>query len=417
MSTVPTDLARPLEGIRVLDLTVALSGPYATMLLGGLGAEVIRVEAPGGSDVSRTNPPFVGKDGLNYGSNEEGDLALTTLNRARNKKSITLDLKSRQGREILMRLAAECDVLVENMSEGTAGRLKVDYDHVRLANPRLIYASIKAFGEPSGYQNLKGMDIIVQALSGVMDATGVPEGPPTRCGLPVADLVAPMFCVQGVLAALIQRGRTGQGQRVQVSMLDCLASWVAEEHFDVLTKPGQPTRTGNFLDRLSPFGVYPTLDGHVAIVAFQPDWMKALLEVVGRPELADDPRFATRGPRLQNASALNEVIQDWTMSVTTDVVVRELLDKRGVPAAKVRTPHEVVHDPLLQQSGAVTRLRHPRHGDVGAFGMGLPIKFSASQAQFDQPALELGVSNEDVYRNLLKLSDDELSALRAAGVI
>ncbi len=417
MTSMAMDFSRPLEGIRILDLTVALSGPYATMILGGLGAEVIRVEAPGGSDISRTNPPFVGKKGLNFGANNEGDMALTTLNRARNKKSITLDLKSEKGRELFMRLVAECDVVAENMSEGTTARLKVDYAHVRQANPRIIYASIKAFGEPSGYQNLKGMDIIVQALSGVMDATGYPDGPPTRLGLPVADLLAPMFCVQGVLAALIQRGRTGQGQHVQVSMLDCLASWVAEEHFDVLAKPGRPTRTGNFLHRLAPFGVYPTLDGFVAIVAFQPDWMKSLMEVAGRPELAQDPRFATRGPRLQNADALNEVIQEWTRSVSSDVVVRELLEKRGVPAAKVRTPHEVVHDPLLHESGAVLNLRHPLHGDTGAVGMGLPIRFSGSHAQFDQPAMELGVSNDEIYRKLLNLSDDELAGLQTSGII
>jgi len=401
----------------VLDLTVALSGPYATLILGGLGAEVIRVEAPGGSDISRTNPPFVGKGGLNFGSNTEGDLALTTLNRARNKKSITLDLKSEKGREILMRLAAQCDVAVENMSEGTAARLKVDYEHMRKANPRIVYASIKAFGEPSVYPKLKGMDIIVQALSGVMDATGFADGPPTRCGLPIGDMLAPLFSVQGVLAALIQRGRTGEGQHVQVSMLDCLASWVAEEHFDVLTKPGQPTRTGNFMDRLAPFGVYRTKDGHVAIVAFQPDWLKALLELAGRPELADDPRFATRGPRLQNAAVLNAVIEEWTSSVTSEVVVRELLDKRGVPAAKVRTPHEVVHDPLLLESGAVARLRHPVHGDAGAIGMGLPIRFSASTAQLDEPAQELGTSNVEVYRGLLQLTDEDLSSLRAQRII
>ena len=411
------DFSRPLAGIRVLDLTVALSGPYATLILAGLGAEVIRVEAPGGSDVSRTNPPFVGRNGLNFGSNTEGDLSLTTLNRARNKKSITLDLKADRGRAILMRLAAECDVLVENMSEGTTARLKVDYERVRAANPRLIYASIKAFGEPSGYPKLKGMDIIVQALSGVMDATGFSDGPPTRVGLPLADMLAPLFAVQGVLAALIQRGRTGEGQQIQVSMLDCLASWVAEEHFDVLAKPDQPTRSGNFLNRLAPFGVYPTRDGHVAIIAFQSDWLKALLEVAGRPELADDPRFATRGPRLQHAAELNAVIQNWTMSVTSDVVVNELLERRGIPAAKVRTPHEVLHDRLLQDSGAVMHLQHPRYGDVGALGMGLPIRFSRATAQFDQPAMELGASNEDVYGRLLKLSAEELAELRTAGII
>lgn len=409
--------SRPLHGFRVLDLTVALSGPYATLLLGGLGAEVIRVEAPSGSDISRTNPPFVGEGGIDFGQNLSGDMSLTSINRARNKQSITLDLKSPKGRDILMRLAAKCDVLVENMSEGVAARLKVDFEHVRQSNPRIVYGSIKAFGEPSAYADLKGMDIIVQALSGAMDANGFADGPPTRFGLPVADLLAPMFLVQGILAALLQRGRTGIGQQVRVSMLDCLASWVAEEHFDVMTPAGRPTRTGNYLDRLTPFGVYRTLDGHVAIVAFQTEWLKSLLEAIGHSELLQDPRFASRGPRTQHAHLLNAAIEAWTSSHTAEHVVQELLTKRGVPSARVRTPHEVMNDPLLHESGALNRLRHPRYGDVDAVGMGLPIQFSGSAVGFDQPAQELGDGNSQVYQELLNLSEVEIAALRAERVI
>ncbi|POP80462.1 CoA transferase, partial [Pseudomonas amygdali] len=169
---------------------------------------------------------------------------------------ITLDLKSHQGLELFMRLAEESDVLIENLSEGAVTKLGVDYEQVRQRNPKIVYASIKALGEPSPFPGLKGMDIIVQARSGLMEVTGYADGPPTRCGLPIADLVAPMYAVNGILAALIQRGRTGEGQHVQVSMLDCLASWVAEEHFDVFGREGYPRRTGNFHDRLAPFGVY-----------------------------------------------------------------------------------------------------------------------------------------------------------------
>ncbi|MGE4339138.1 MAG: CaiB/BaiF CoA transferase family protein [Pigmentiphaga sp.] len=410
-------LSRPLEGFRVLDLTVALSGPYATLMLAGLGAEVIRVEAPGGSDISRTNPPFAGRDGLNFGANEQGEMALTTLNRARNKKSITLDLKSARGQELLSQLVRQCDVLVENMSEGTMRRLQLDYAHLREVNPRLVYASIKAFGEPSNYPTLKGMDIIVQALSGVMDANGFADGPPTRVGLPVADMLSSVFSVQGILAALLQRSRTGEGQHVQVSMLDCLASWVAEEHFDVMVKPGLPTRSGNFMDRLVPFGVYPTRDGHVAIVAFQPDWFRGLLEIIGKPEWATDPRFSTRGPRLQHAAEVNQAIQDWTSTQDADAVVEALLTRRGIPSAKVRTPREVVNDAHLQANGAVTPLVHPRYGEMGAFGMGIPIQFSHAHVALDQPAVELGDSNEDVYGSLLNLSTSDLAQLREAGII
>ncbi|MEM5428031.1 CoA transferase [Cupriavidus oxalaticus] len=409
--------SRPLEGIRVLDLTVALAGPYGSLLLGGMGAEVIRVEAPGGGDIARTNPPFVGGSGIHFGQREDHEVSLTVLNRARNKKSITLDLKSGHGRELFMRLAETCDVVLENFSEGTTAKLGIDYEQVRQRNPRIVYASIKAMGEPSAFPGLKGMDIIVQALSGLMEVTGYADGPPTRCGLPIADLVAPMYAVNGILAALLHRGRTGEGQRVQVSMLDCLASWVAEEHFDVMGRAGYPSRTGNYHDRLAPFGVYPTRDGHVAVVAFQPDWMRGLLEAMDQAALLDDPRFSSRGPRMRNASALNEAIAAWTRQRSTAEVVSELLDKRGVPCAPVRKPDEVLHDQRLHDSGALMRLAHPELGQVDAVGMGLPIRFSATPSQFDKPAMALGGANEEVYGGLLKLSQDEIDALREEGVV
>jgi crotonobetainyl-CoA:carnitine CoA-transferase CaiB-like acyl-CoA transferase len=410
-------ISRPLEGIRVLDLTVALAGPYASMVLGGMGAEVIRIESPGGGDIARTNPPFVGSEGINFGAKADDEVSLTILNRARNKKSITLDLKSERGREIFMKLARQSDVVIENLSEGATSRLGIDYERVRRSNPKIIYASIKALGEPSAWPGLKGMDIIVQALSGVMEVTGFADGPPTRCGLPIADLVAPMYALNGILAALIYRGRTGEGQLVKVSMLDCLASWVAEEHFDVFGQAGYATRTGNFQDRLVPFGVYPGKDGHVAIAALHPDWLRGLLDALGQPHLIDDPRFSSRGPRLKHAAELNAIIEAWTRQHTAEEIVHELLEKRSVPCARVRRPDEVLHDPSLHESGAVMKLEHPTLGPIGAIGMGLPIQFSKSKAQFDQPAAELGSANEQVYGGLLDLSKREIDELRAAGII
>ncbi|HXZ06500.1 MAG TPA: CaiB/BaiF CoA-transferase family protein, partial [Paraburkholderia sp.] len=310
-------ITKPLAGIRVLDLTVALAGPYGSLLLGGLGAEVIRVESPGGGDIARNNPPYVGKEGVHFGVKGDDEVSLTTLNRARNKKSITLDLKSEQGRALFMELVKESDVVFENASEGVTARLGVDYERVRKVNPKIVYASVKAFGEPSPYPKLKGMDIIVQALSGIMDVTGFADGPPTRIGIPMADMIAPLFAVNGILAALIHRGKTGEGQQVQVSMLDCLASLVAEEHFDIFHAHGYPKRSGNFQDRLVPFGVYRTKDGYVALVAFQPDWFQSLTEAMGQPELLNDPRYATRGPRMTHAAGLNTLIETWTQQHTS----------------------------------------------------------------------------------------------------
>lgn len=410
---------KPLEGIRVLDLTVALAGPYGSLLLGGLGAEVIRVEAPGGGDIARNNPPYVNHEGIHFGVRQPDDVSLSILNRARNKKSITLDLKSEQGRALFMRLAQECDVLIENASEGATARLGVDYESVRKVNPKIVYASVKAFGEPSPFPNLKGMDIIVQALSGIMDVTGFADGPPTRLGLPLADLVTPLFAVNGILSALIHRGRTGVGQHVQVSMLDCLASLVAEEHFDVYLKEGYPRRSGNFLERLTPFGVYQTQDGYVALVAFQTEWFKNLTEAMGCSELAQDPRFAALGPRNKHSHQFNQILREWMHARSSAEVIRELQEKRGVPCGEVRTPEQVLADKHLRQRGAVVPLTHPglEASGTSAMGMGLPIHFSESPVSFDQPAQALGESNDIVYRELLQLSDAELQQLREQKVI
>ncbi|MFT3814879.1 MAG: CaiB/BaiF CoA-transferase family protein [Acidovorax sp.] len=411
--------SKPLEGIRVLDLTVALAGPYGSLLLGGLGAEVIRVESPGGGDIARNNPPYVDEGGIHFGVRRPHDVSLSILNRARNKKSITLDLKSPKGLELFMQLAKECDVLIENASEGATARLGVDYESVRRANPKIIYASVKAFGEPSPYPTLKGMDIIVQALSGLMDVTGFADGPPTRVGMPIADMIAPLFAVNGVLSALIHRGRTGVGQHVQISMLDCLASLVAEEHFDVYFKEGYPRRSGNSLDRLTPFGVYKTQDGYVALVAFQGEWFTNLTEAMGQPGLAQDPRFAALGPRSKNAAQFNDLLKEWMQQHTCAEVIRELQEKRGVPCAQVRTPEQVLADPHLQESGAVVPLEHPGLAAAGtqAMGMGLPIRFSESPVRFDQPAQQLGQANDEIYRGLLGLSDGQLAQLREQKVI
>ena len=262
------------------------------------------------------------------------------------------------------------------------------------------------------------MDIIVQAVSGIMEVTGFADGPPTRVRHSDRRHAGADVRRPGNPGSLhLPRRAPEKVSIVKVSMLDCLASWVAEEHFDISSQAGYPMRSGNFLDRLAPFGVYHTKDGHVAIAAFSPEWMKGLLEAHGQPHLIDDPRFSSRGPRMQNAGELNAIIEEWTRKLTSEDVVNELLKKRGVPCARVRTPLEVLDDPNLHESGAVMHLEHPQYGRVGAVGMGLPIQFSKSKTQFDQPATQLGAANEQVYGELLKLSKKEIDELRAAGVI
>lgn len=413
----PASLPRPLDGLRVLDLTVALSGPYCSLLLAGMGAEVIKVEGPKGGDLARSNPPFYGPKGFHLDTMGEGDIAVSTLLRTRNKKSITLDLKTERGREIFMQLARLSDVVIENMSEGTAARLGVGYDAVKAANERIVYASITGLGDPSSLPGLKAMDIIVQALSGVIDATGLTEGPPMRFGIPMADLLAPLYAFGGILAAVIQRGRTGVGQHVKVSMLDCMASLLAIEHFDVFKRAGYSARSGNQLKRLAPFGMFETRDGYVAIAAASDDWVRSLFDAMGRPDLMKDPRFGRRGPRAANSDAVNAIIEDWTRSRTSDEVTDELFTKRDVPCARMRSVEEVLNDPLLRAAGAIVPLVHPRFGEIDAVGSGLPISFSGADARFDKPAPELGADNRDVYSTLLGMNDAELAQLKKLGVV
>ena len=412
-----TELPRPLEGLRVLDLTVALSGPYCTLLLGGLGADVIKVEGPKGGDLARSNPPFYGPNGFHLDGMGDGDIAVSTLLRTRNKKSITLDLKAPRGREIFMQLVQRSDIVIENMSDGTAERLGVGYEAVKAVNERIVYASINGLGDPSSLPGLKAMDIIVQALSGVIDATGLPEGPPMRFGIPIADLLAPLFLLSGVLAAVIQRSRTGVGQHVKVSMLDCMASLLAIEHLDVFKRAGYAPRSGNQLKRLAPFGMFQTRDGYVAIAAASDDWVRSVFDAMGQPELMQDPRFARRGPRAANAEAVGAVIENWTRSKTSEEVTTELYAKRGVPCARMRSVDEVLHDPALRATGAIEPLVHPRFGEIDAVGAGLPISFSASHAKFDHPAPELGANNRDIYMTLLGMSETELDELKRGGVV
>lgn len=408
---------RPLEGIRVLDLTVALAGPYCTLLLAGLGAEVIKIEAPKGGDIARFNPPFYGEGEIHLGPQKESDVSLSILARARSKKSVGLDLKSERGLELFRQLVKQSDIVVENLSDGTVERLGVDYESLKSLNPRLIYCSITGMGRPSPYPGLKVMDIAVQALSGVMDTTGDKDGPPTRLGLPMADLLAPLYGMIGIQSALLQRAVTGEGQHVTVSMMDCLSSLLPFEHFDVLQRMGFPARTGNHQTRLAPFGVFETKDGHVSIAAANDKWAGLIFEAMGRPELIQDPKFATRGPRAVNADEVNGLIETWTRGLARDEVIEELQVLRGVPCVKVRTALEALSDPVLRESGAIVQLSDPDAGPIDAVGPGVPIRMSASKVGLDRPSPRLGAHTTEIFGDLLHVEEAELAELKANGII
>jgi len=413
----PPSYPRPLEGITVVDLTIALAGPFATLLLAGLGARVIKVENPAGGDICRSNAPYLGANGATLTRQHEDDVSISALNRLRNKLSVTLNLKNSESRPILADLLRNADVVVENFSRGTLDRLGAGYEYAREINPRIVYCSITGFGSAGEPGSGKAMDAIIQALSGVMMTSGAPADPPVRVGVPFADLCAPLFGVIGVLAALQQAQRTGTGQHVDISMLGALTMMVAGEPFDILERCGVPQRTGQTMPRLAPFGIYPTQDGFVAICAPTEVFAQSLFRAMGRPEFATDPRFATRDVRVRNVGELDAFIESFTHSMTTAQLIAKL-DAGGVPAAEVRDPGEAVRDPQVIARGETVLLTHPKYGAVDdVYGMGMPIRFSGATVGSDRPAPALGEHNDAVYGGLLGYSAEKILELRSRKVI
>lgn len=413
----PAARTRPLEGLTVLDLTIALAGPYATFLLAGLGARVIKVENPGHGDPCRTNAPYVGRDGVTLVRTHDDDVSASALNRLRGKLGTTLNLKHPRAREIFADLLRHADIVVENFSTGTMDRLGVGYAYAREVNPRIVFCSLSGFGAEKASGGGKAMDTIIQALSGLMMTSGEPGDGPVRVGVPVADMVAPLFGVIGILAALQQRERTGVGQQVDVSMLGALTSMVAGEPFDLLEQCGIPQRTGRMVPRLAPFGVYRTLDGWIAICAPTEAFARGVFAAMRQPELEADQRFATRDARVANVEALNDLLESFTAARRSADLI-DLFDRHGVPAADVRSPRDAVRDPRVVQRGETVPLDHPQHGRVAdMIGQGVPIVFSAGATGFDRPAPAIGEHNDVVYRDLLGYSRDAIASLRADDVI
>lgn len=417
VSTDNTSPRGPLAGLTVLDLTLALAGPFATFLLAGLGARVIKIENPESPDPCRQNPPYLGRDGVSLRRTRPDDVSVSALNRLRGKYGVTLNLKQPGARDVFADLLRQADIVVENFSAGTLERLGVGYQFAQSINPRVIYCSITGFGATQAPGTGKAMDNIIQALSGLMMTSGTPEEPPVRVGVPVGDLVAPIFAVVGILAALRQRDASGVGQQVDVSMLGVLTSLVAAEPFDLLEACGQPQRTGRVVPRLTPFGLYESADGHVAICAPTEQFARGVFAAIGHPEFEHDPRFATRDARVAHVEEMNAQIEAFTRTVPTAELL-PLLERHNVPAANVRAPREAVRDPRVLARGETVPLEHPEFGPVAdVIGMGMPITFSGSRPGCLRPAPSVGQDNALVYGDWLGYGPAGVEKLRAAGVI
>lgn len=407
----------PLSDLTVLDLTVALAGPVATLLLGGLGARVIKIENPAGGDPSRENAPYFGLGGVKLARERADDISVTAFNRLRNKLGVTLNLKHRRARDIFADLARKADLVVENYTPGTLDELGVGYEAARKANPRIVYGSISGFGSDAGPGSPKALDTVIQALSGVMYVSGTENDPPVRVGLTIADLTAALFGVIGVMAAVHQARRTGVGQHVDVSMLGALTSLIAAEAYEAMEKCGEAVRTGPSVQRLAPFGIYPAKNGHLAICAYTDAFAHRLYDVMGRTDLATDQRFRTRDARVRNYRELDALIGEWTRSETMAQAIAKL-NSAGIPASEVRDPKTAVHDPRVVERNETVPMVHPKYGAAaGIYAMGLPIRFSEATAGFDQPPPGLGEHNQRVYGEILGYDADWIEELRAQGVI
>lgn len=414
-TALPCDNKGPLAGLIVLDFTTALAGPLCTYYLAGLGATIIKIEPPKVGDPVRGYAPFVGPNGVSMTKDEDDAMSLSILNRGRGKKSMTLNLKAPGALALYRKLVARADIVVENYASGTADRLGIGYEATRAIKPSIIYCSLSGFGV-GAYPGKKAMDAVVQALSGVMMTSGKAGDPPVRVGIPVADTVAPLFAVMGINAALYRRSQTGLGEHVDVSMLGSLTALLAVEDWQAMDKLGYPSRTGNTLSRLSPFGTYRCNDGYVSIVAGGRDHMAhALFKAMGKPEMAEDPRYAKVAARATRDDEMTMLIEEWTTRHSVDEIVASL-EAHGVGNAPVRTPAQALEEVVVNERREVLTALHPELGEIsGLKTAGLPITLRRSETGYGNAAPRLGQDNDLVLRQWLGLSTEEIATLESDG--
>ena len=405
-----------LDEIVVLDLTRFLSGPYCTLLLSGLGAEVIKLDDPATGDPTAHASPNAVDDGVAFERTSEDQLGLAYLKRARGKQSTTLNLKSEEGRELFLRLAEQADVVVENFRPGVAQRLGIDYPSLSARNARLVYCAISGLGASGPDKDQKAFDLMAQAASGMMAITGEPHGPPAKIGSAFSDMVAGTYAALGIVAALQERQHSGLGQAIDVSMIDCLFAMMMDEPFDRYDSLGLPERQGNRVMRLSPFNAYQTLDGWVVIgAASEQDWGR-LCGAMGRDDLEAHPDFGRNAWRIANNEKVDAVVSAWVRELNTADVLSALL-ALDIPCSPVRSAQEVLQWPHLKARNMVSSLRNTDGTLASALAADLPLRFSRSTAGHTRPAPAPGADTSQVLRRLLNLSDDDLERFRRSGVI
>jgi len=409
-------MQKHLEGIRVIDLTAWLAGPFVSLNLAAMGAEVIKIERPKAGDPCRWNPPFAGPQGVSHARKTDEDTSLLYLKRNRGKKGISLNLQSEWGKEIFRQLVKKGDVVIENFAPGTMERLGFDYPRLKAINSRIIYCSIAGYGQNGPYRDRAAFDLTIQGMSGIMGVTGFPDGPPTRCGAWIGDMIPALYGVCGILAALASREKTGQGERIDISMQDSCFSLIMDEALDLHLSLGIPMRTGNRNPRLAPWNVYAAADGYLAIcVASNEQWI-AFLEAIGREDLKEDSRFKNQEGRFKHSDEVEIVVKEWLKGLTQEGALRTLRAKK-VPCDAVPEIPEVLEDPQLKARGMMPELLHPQSGPTGLKTAGFPVHFSERPGGYSSPAPSIGQHNQEVYGGILGISDAEMEKMEGEGVI
>lgn len=390
----------PLSGVKVLDLTRVLSGPFCTALLGDMGADVIKVEAPEGDSVRGQGAM---KDGLSW--------YFAQFNR--NKRSIRLDLRKPEAKAILARLIAQADVLVENFRPGVLARLGFDDDRLKALRRSLVVCSINGFGSTGPYKDRPAFDFIAQAMSGFMSVNGQADEPPLRSGLPISDLVAGLYAALSIAAAVPRAKATGQGQRAEVSLTNGLVSLLAYIATNYFATGAAPARSGNDHPIAAPYGLFPTRDGQIALAPADDAFFGRLADALGLAELKTDPLYATQTARVANRTRINAIVGGKLAANSTAYWV-ETLNKAGVPCGPVNSIAEVFQDPQILAQQMVLDVDQPGHGPVRM--LGFPIKFSGSPCQVRRPAPRLGEHSDEILDEL-GFAASEREALRQNGVI
>ena len=410
------NIKKHLEGVRVIDLTAWLAGPFLSMQLAALGAEVIKIERPHTGDPARESVPFAGPAGTRFEGRAPEDISLIYLKRNRGKKSITLDMKSERGMEIFRMLVAKGDVVLENFAPGTMESFGFDYPKLKAINPKIIFCSISGYGQSGPYRDRTAFDLTIQATSGIMAVNGFPDGPPLRCGPWIGDLIPSLYGLSGILAALVSREKTGQGERIDISMQDCGFSMIMDEALDLLVSRGVPTRQGNRNPRAVPWSTFPTKDGNIAICVYVNANWKVFLEAIHREDCIKDPRFKNLEERLKHANEVEAMVTEWSQNLSKEEALRILREKK-IPCDPVLEAKEVLEDPQLKSRGMIQELSHPLAPKIGVKAAGFPIRYSELPAGYPGPAPFLGQHNEEVYLGLLHFSKEEMEQLKREGII